>query len=65
MSLLEELLVYITTQDRLGFLKFRQRVVKKYGYDKFKELLNKANKDLDGEIIQWVLRVLLLIRLIS
>lgn len=49
MSKLEELMVYISTQDRLGFLKFRQQYVKEYGHDKFKRLLKEANKGLKDE----------------
>lgn len=50
MSLLNELMIYMSTQDRLEFLKFRQRVIKKYGYEKFKDLLDKATLELKNEI---------------
>lgn len=49
MSKLEELIVYISTQDRLGFLLFRQSYVKNFGVDKFKELLKLAEKELSNE----------------
>lgn len=49
MSELEELMVYITTNDRLHFLKFRNRYVRKYGQDEFTELLNRALESLKGE----------------
>jgi hypothetical protein len=50
MTLLQELIVYICTKDRLEFMKFRQKIIKLHGYDKFKELLIKANKELENEI---------------
>jgi hypothetical protein len=49
MTLLEELLLYIHTKDRLELLRFRQRVIKKYGYEKFKELLDQSSKELANE----------------
>jgi len=50
MSLLNELMIYITTKDRLELLKFRQRVIKQYGHDRFKKLLDQANKELENEV---------------
>lgn len=49
MSKLEELMVHLSTQDRLGFLKFRQRYVEEHGHDKFKRLLKQAEKELQNE----------------
>lgn len=49
MTLLDELIMYIVSKDRLELLRFRQRVVKKYGRDKFLELVGKANEELDNE----------------
>lgn len=42
MSSFDELLVYVVTNDRLMFLKFRHNYVRQHGYDKWKELLNKV-----------------------
>ena len=50
MTLLDELVLYITTKDRLELLRFRQRVVTKYGHGKFKELLTKADERLKNEV---------------
>lgn len=46
MSLFEQMIVCLTSGTRLDFLNFRHKVVTKYGYEKFKELLDKANKEL-------------------
>ena len=48
MNALEELMICISTQDRLAFLKFRQRYVSQYGSDKFKRLLKQAQKELQN-----------------
>lgn len=42
MSSYETLMVYVTTNDRLMFLRFRHHYVRKHGYDKWKELLDKV-----------------------
>jgi hypothetical protein len=48
MNALEELMICISTQDRLAFLKFRQRYVSQYDSDKFKRLLKQAQKELQN-----------------
>lgn len=50
MSLFDELLVYLVSGNRLEFLKFRHKVIRQYGQEKFTKLLNKANKELKNEI---------------
>ena len=42
---LEELTQVILSKDRLGFMRRRQELVRQYGYDKFKELLDEAIKN--------------------
>ncbi len=49
MDALEELMVCISTQDRLAFLKFRQQYVAQYDGDRFKRLLKQAEKELQDE----------------
>ena len=39
-------MVYISTQDRLSFIRFRQKYVSEFGHDKFKRLLKQAEKQL-------------------
>jgi hypothetical protein len=50
MTLLEELLLYIHTKDRLGLLRFRQKVVRKYGQEKFRQLLEQSTRELKNEV---------------
>ena len=49
MNALEELMVCLSTKDRLAFLQFRQKYVSAYGSDKFKRLLKQAEKGLANE----------------
>lgn len=49
MTNLEELMIILSTSDRLEFLKFRQKYITYHGYESFQKLLKQAEKELSNE----------------